>query len=201
MTIYGSTAGVKDLLASQGTNDWSEPELARINALLPTVSALIESDTGATFGEAEPETLAIESLGYGSLLYLPKGLRSLTGVTESPEWESGAWGGGTVLTNSQYRLASRTIDGVYRTLLRVDSGWAGTYLVTGLWEDTSAEIPPEIDYLANYLAAEIFKKQKASPAGFVGPDGVAVAVRNTFIEPEVKRILDLHRVNRSVVFF
>lgn len=202
MAIYGSTAGVQDLLAPQGTNDWSEPELARIGSLLATVSALIESDTGATFGEAESETLAVETLGTGPLLYLPKGLRSLTSVTQSPEWASGAWTGGTVLTTDEYRLASRTVDGVYRTLLRVGGGWwAGTYLVAGMWEDTSEDVPEEIHYLANYLSAEIFKKQKASPAGFVGPDGATVAVRNTFTEPEVKRILDRHRVNNSVVFF
>ena len=202
MAVYGSTAGIKDLLSASGSSEtWSEPELARMSALLATVSALIERDTGATFGEAQAETLAVESLTCGPLLYLPKGLRSLTGVTDSPEWVSGAWSGGTVLTASEYRLSSRTIDGLYRTLYRVDGAWNGTYLVAGFWEDTSENIPEEIHYLANYLSAEIYKKQKASPAGFVGPDGVAVAVRNTFNEPEVKRILDMHRVNNSVVFF
>ena len=201
MTVYGSTAGVKGLLESQGSNDWSEPEVARMTSLLATVSALIEHDTGATFGEAAPETIAVESLNRGSLLYLPKGLRSLTSVTESPEWVSGAWSGGTGLTTCEYRLASHTVDGYWRTLYRVDGYWAGTYLVTGSWEGTTDDIPEEINYLANYLSAEIYKKQKASPAGFVGPDGVTVAVRNTFTEPEVKRILDRHRVNGSVVFF
>lgn len=202
MAIYGSTAGVQDLLTSQGANDWSEPELARIQSLLATVSALIESDTGATFGEADPETLAVETLGAGPLLYLPKGLRSLTSVTASPEWVSGAWTGGALLTTDEYRLASRTIDGLYRTILRVGGGWwGGTYLVAGMWEDTSEDVPEEIHYLANYLSAEIFKKQKASPAGFVGPDGASAPIRNTFTEPEVKRILDRHRVNNSVVFF
>lgn len=202
MSVYGSTAGVTDLLESQGTNDWSESELARIQSLLATVSALIEHDTGATFGEAESETIAVESLCWDKpLLYLPKGLRSVASVTESPEWVSGAWSGGTALTTSQYRLASHTVDGYYRTLYRVDGWWAGTYLVTGTWEDTSEDVPEAIHYLANYLSAEIFKKQKASPAGFVGPDGATVAVRNTFNEPEVKRILDRYRVNSSVVFF
>ena len=127
MAIYGSTAGVKGLLESQGTNEWSEPELARITSLLATVSALIESDTGATFGEAQAETLAVETVGAGPLLYLPKGLRSLTSVTQSPEWENGAWTGGTLLTSSEYRLASQTVDGLYRTVLRVGGGWwAGT---------------------------------------------------------------------------
>lgn len=200
---YGSTAGVQDLLSASGSSEtWSEPELARMGSLLATVSALIESDTGATFGEAAPETIAVESSGWTKpLLYLPKGLRSLTSVTESPEWENGAWSGGTVLSNSQYRLASHTVDGYWRTLYRTDGYWAGTYLVTGSWEGTTDDIPEEINYLANYLSAEIFKKQKASPAGFVGPDGATVAVRNTFNEPEVKRILDRHRVNGSVVFF
>lgn len=201
MALYGSTAGVRDLLMTAGTNDWSEPEEARIQALLATVSALIETDTGATFGEGQDETTAVESQVAGPLLYLPKGVHSLSAVTEAPEWVGGAWSGGTALTTSQWRLASRTIDGLYRTVFRVDGWWDGTYLVTGLWEGATATIPEEINYLANYLTAEIFKKQKASPGGFIGPDGAAVPIRNTFNEPEVKRILDRHRVNHSVVFF
>lgn len=203
MAIYGSTAGVQDLLASQGINDWSEPELARIQALLPTVSAIIEHETGATFGDAQSETLAVESYtGTGALLYLPKGLRTLTSVTASPEWVSGAWSGGTLLTSDDYRLTSRTVDGYYRTLYSTAGYWYyGPYLVTGLWEDSSDEVPEDIHYLANYLTAEIFKKQKASPAGFVGPDGASVPVRNTFSEPEVKKILAMHRLNRGLVVF
>lgn len=202
MAIYGSTAGVQDLLASQGINDWSEPELARIQALLPTVSAIIEHETGATFGDAQPETLAVEASWFiGQLLYLPKGLRTLVSVTESPTWSLGAWTGGMLLTGDDYRLTSKTVDGHYHTLYRVNSWWSGTYLVSGLWEDSSDEVPEDIHYLANYLAAEIFKKQKASPAGFVGPDGASVPVRNTFTEPEVKKILAMHRLNRGLVVF
>lgn len=197
MALYGSTAGVKDLLNSSGTDDFPEAQEARIQTLLTTVSAIIESKTSAVFGDNTAEAVAVEADG-GSRLYLPKGVRSVTSIVESPDWVSGAWSGGVALTTSAYRLDSRVANGAYRTIARMDGGWHGTYIITGVWEDRVATVPDDIHYLANYLTSEIFKKQTASPAGFVGPDNAVVPVRNTFNEPEVKAIIDRHRVGPSM---
>jgi hypothetical protein len=60
-------------------------------------------------------------------------------------------------------------------------------------------VPDDITYLANFLAAEIFKKQPMSPAGAVGPDGAVVPLRNAFMEPEVKKIINKWRVGPRVM--
>jgi hypothetical protein len=101
---------------------------------------------------------------------------------------------------ADYRLAGRNRNGLYRTIQGVNVSWSGTYLITGVWEDQVNGVPPEIDYVANYAAAEIFKKQNASPAGFAGPDGSVVLFRDVFRETEVRKILEKHRVGLGVWF-
>lgn len=197
MALYGSSAGVKDLLNPSGNDEFSNGEESRIATLLETVSGLIESRTGAVFGAETPETVAVEGEG-GNRLFLPKGIRSLTSIVEGPDWSSGAWVNGVALTTSAYRLESQVANGAYRTLVRMDGAWSGQYVITGVWEDRVADVPEDIHYLANYLTSEIYKKQQASPAGFVGPDGAAVPVRNTFNEPEVRAIIDRYRVGPSM---
>lgn len=198
---YGSAARVKDLLSNAG-EDFTADQEARIAQLLEVVSRVIEEKTGAIFGDATAETVEEVAEG-GRVLYLSKGLRSVTSVVENPTtWSGTAWSGGTTLAATDYRLSGRhskrssdaTVTTCYRTIERIGGAWSGRYIITGVWEDRLATVPDDVDYLASYLAAEIFKKQKASPAGFVGPDNAVVPVRNTLNEPEVKAILDRWRV-------
>lgn len=194
---YGTAARVKDLLGNEG-EDFTADQESRIGQLLEVMSRVIEERTGAIFGDATAETVE-ETADGGSILYLSKGLRSVTSIVENPTtWSGTAWNGGTTLTTADYRLSGklnkRATDGAfatcYRTIERINGGWSGRYVITGVWEDRFATVPVDIDYLASYLAAEVFKKQKASPAGFVGPDNAVVPVRNTLNEPEVKAILN-----------
>jgi hypothetical protein len=197
MPTYGSTAAVKDLLSSSGTQDFSEPQEARMTALLPVVSRMIEHTTGAVFGDDTAETVDVDADG-GRVLYLPKGIRSVTSVKTEPIWLSGAWTGGTTLSTSDYRLTHQVSNGAYRAIAHMTGGWFGTVLVAGVWEDRVATVPEDITYLANYIAAELFKKQPMSPAGFVGPDGTAVSLRDAFKETEVRTIIERHRVGPGV---
>lgn len=204
MPLYGSTAGIKALLETEAS-EWPESQEARLLDFQKVVSILIEQETGATFGGDDGDiTLAVEQYG-GHLLFLPKGLRTLTSITAQPEWGLSGWTGGEVLDADTYRLPLASSNGLVRAIRRVGgvwgTNWYGTYLVTGRWEDQADTVPDDIHYLANYVSAEIFKKQQASPAGFVGPDGAVVPIRNVFKEPEVQKILDRHRVNAGLVFF
>lgn len=203
MASYGSTAGIKALLENQDS-EWPESQESRLLDLLKVTSILIEQETGAVFGDAQDVTVVVEQYG-GHLLFLPKGLLSLTSITADPVWSLSGWTDGEVLTADLYRLPMPSPNGVVRAIQMVgnwlSNAWYGTYLVTGRWEDQSETVPDDIHYLANYISAEIFKKQQASPAGFTGPDGSTVPIRNVFKEPEVQKILDRYRVNAGLVFF
>lgn len=199
MPAYGSAASVQEILRTNDIATFSDDEMARIAALLPVVSLAIEQITGATFNAAAVPATARDQEGDGlPRLYLDMGLRSVTTVTENPTWGAGAWSGGTALTSSQYRLTGQRANGAYRILERMDGVWSGPVVITGVWEDTYPTVPDDITYIANFVAAELFKAQQASPHGLMGPEGSAVPIRNALAIPEVKRTLDFYRVGPGV---
>lgn len=202
MANLGSLAGVQNLLASGGQETWTAAANARITELLAMTSRLIEEETGCLFNDSAPETIEVNGQGDG-VLFLDKGLRSVTSIVENPAtWNGTAWTGGTTLATTDYRLSGKIVrqlsessaSTVYRHLLRVTGWWSGLYVITGVWEDRVPDIPDWINYIANYTAAEVYKKQKASPAGFLGPDNAVVPIRNTLNEPEITRGLAAWRV-------
>lgn len=201
MAVYGSAEGVRRLVQATEGDDFGADMQTRMEELLPVVSAIIESETGAVFAATpSPVARVVEAAPYDTVLYLPVGLYSLTSIVAAPTWNGAAWTGGTLLASTSYRLAGRNRDGIYRTIQGVTASWSGAYVITGVWEDQVGAVPPEIDYVANYAAAEIFKKQNASPAGFAGPDGSVVLFRDVFRETEVRKILERHRVGLGVWF-
>jgi hypothetical protein len=200
MATYGSVEGIKRLVQATEGDEFDPTQEARMAELLPVVSALIESETGAVFAASPtPQARVIESAPLGTTLYLPVGLLSVESIVAAPDWDGMEWVGGAVLEPETYRLAGQTLQGVYRTILGVNLSWYGRYVITGVWENQVGTVPPEITYLANYLASELYKKQKASPAGFMGPDG-PVPIRDAFKESDVRKILERHRVGIGVWF-
>lgn len=205
MPDLGSTEGVQILLQATEGDDWPPDALVRMDVARRLASSTIEEMTGATFylnpADVVPTVKTVEGVPVGGTFYLPMGLYSVSGIVENPlTWNGSAWSNGTTLTASQYRLAGLSRSGVYRTILGVDHVWGGRYVVTGVWEDQVAGIPNDLHDLANYCAAELYKKHKASPAGFTGPDGATVPIRDVFRETEVKRTIEKYRVGPGVWF-
>lgn len=194
MATYGSVAAVERLLQSADSDTLTTDETARVTELLPVVSAIIETETGAVFGSNTPETVLVSADG-GSVLFLPKGIRTVTSVVESPTWSGTAWTLGTTLATTAYYVRALATTGAYRQLVRTDGGWSGDYAITGVWEDKVTTVPDDITYAANYAAAEIYKKQKAAPGRFASAGGETVLFRQfPFKDDEIKRILDRWRV-------
>lgn len=201
MPLYGSDDAIKGLLRPEDAGAFSADESTRIANLRKLASALIEYETGASFGESTAETLVVDAgeYGQGARLYLPKGIRSVASVTENAAWVGGAWSGGTALTTSDWRLTSLTLGGAYRTLTHMTGAWAGRYLIAGVWEDKYPTVPDDITYVANFIAAESFKDENTSPAGFVGPPEALVPVREALQHPKVRTIFDKYRVGPGVL--
>jgi hypothetical protein len=190
MATYGSAAAVERLLQSADADTLTTDELARVNELLPVVSAVIEKKTGAVFGSNTPETVLV-SAEPGNVLFLPKGIRTITSIAEGPTWNGTAWTGGTALATTSYYVRALASSGAYRQIVRTDGGWFGDYAITGVWEDRFATVPDDITYAANYAAAEIYKKQKAAPGRFASAAGVTVLFRpDPFADKEIVEIID-----------
>lgn len=199
MPAYGSSEAVLEILRTNDAAEFSSDETARIGDLLLVVSLTIEQITGATFSADAITPTTRDQEGDGlPRLYLDMGLRSVTTIKEGVTWSAGQWGGGTTLTTSQYRLTGQRANGAYRVLERMDGIWYGPVVITGTWEDTYPTVPDDITYVANFVTAELFKAQQASPHGLMGPEGSAVPIRNALAIPEVKRTLDHYRVGPGV---
>jgi hypothetical protein len=205
MPGLGSVDGVKMLLQATEGDNWPPDALVRMNVALRLAGSAIEEKTGATFyldpDDAQPEARLIDGIPVGGKLFLPVGVYSVDSIVANPlTWDGTVWTNGTTLTADQWRLAHQARSGVYRVIVGVDYAFGGDYVITGVWEDQVAGIPDDLHDLTNYIAAELFKKQKASPAGFTGPDQATVPLRDVFKETEVKTTIEKYRVGPMVVF-
>lgn len=212
MALYGSVDGIKRLLRSVDGSVFGADAEARIAILRSVASSWLEHEIGRTFGAGGggSQTLTVstnpDAAGLYTLLLLPKGARSITQVVERPTWNGSAWTGGLALAGNVWRLDLIQQTGEALALRRIDGiGWYGTYRVAGTWEDAGASVdgsgtvPAEIDYAANYVAAELFKKEQASPAGQIGPDGAILPLRDVLQDPLVQAIVTKWKASESAV--
>lgn len=200
MPTYGSAAAVKTVLRADTSSTFNADQEARITALLSLASAYVEEQTGAQFGVSTAETIAVDSsLDDGEMLWLPKGIRSVSSIIESPTWNGTTWTGGTTIATSSYRLTSKVdSQSIYRTITRTDGSWSGLCVITGVWEDQYPTVPDDITWVVNNVVVELFKKQQASPAGQVGPDGSVIPLRNVFAQTEVQAVIYKYLVQRVI---
>lgn len=203
MPLYGSVDGAKALLRSTVTAQFNVDHDARLAALRPAVSAWIEEQTGRTFGSGPVSTTQLATGTGRDLLLLADGVRSVTGVVAGPEWSGSAWTGGDPVPAAQYRLVLRNRQGLYAALQTTDGdGWHGEFAVTGVYAGSpdAAGVPDDITYVANYLIAERFKIEQASPNGAIGPDGTVLPIRNVLADPLVKDTIAKYAVRQVIRF-
>jgi hypothetical protein len=195
MAVYGSLEGVKRFLQAVDGDDFGGDMSTRISETLAAISSIIEERTGVVWSsdDPDPESILVESQGASAELWLPKAVRSITSVVYAPEWSGSAWTLGTAIPSTTYWRSrdGRTLRTIYGYI------WNGAYLVTGTWGDVDNEPPADIHYIANYVTAETFKKQNASPAGYAGPDGSVVLYRNALKEPDIEALLAKHARKRA----
>ena len=196
MPTYGTANAVKAVLRADTSSTFNADQDTRITALLALASAYIEEQTGAQFGVSSSETIVVEPDGRdGPVLFLPKGIRSVTSITENPDWSGSAWTGGTALTTSDYRVSGKaTGQNFFRTITHTDGVWSGLYVIVGVWEDQYPTVPDDITWVANTVVVELFKKQQASPAGQIGPDGSVIPLRDVFKQTEIAAVISKYRV-------
>lgn len=200
MPTYGSANAVKAVLRADTSSTFNADQETRITALLSLASAYIENATGCQFGVSTPETIVIETgLDDGVTLWLPKGIRTLTSITEEPTWNGTTFTGGTAIGTSSYRLSDKASgQAFYRTITRTDGIWSGLYVIVGVWEDQYPTVPDDITWVVNNIVIELFKKQQASPAGNVGPDGSVIPLRDVTKQTEVQSVVHKYLVQRVI---
>jgi hypothetical protein len=84
--------------------------------------------------------------------------------------------------------------------LRLPGYGYNTVLVTASWEDTTAEeVPPEIREAATFIVIDEWRLREMSPAGEIGPPGLATFLRNAWDFTLVKTAIKKHTFRELVV--
>lgn len=209
MPLYGSIAQVKKMLRPSEASTFGTDVDDRLTALQAAVSATLEEELGRSFGVPASTTTDIVWAGDDPVLVLPRPYRSITEVRENCVVSGVTATGGTVISAADYVYDpyDRERGWIYGLRLLLSGRWgrrdeygnpAVPVVVTGYLAagDDDTAVPDEITYVANYLMLELFKRENASPAGVIGPDGIAAPLRNPYTEPHVVAVLDKHRTRR-----
>lgn len=206
---YGSIAQVKKMLRPEETARFGTDVDDRLTALQAAVSATLERELGRSFGVVAPAVDELHWGGRSSVLVLRRPYRDVSTVTVAVTVSGGTAAGGQTLDPSVYAWDPYDGERGWIYGLRRQDGlpWGATdgfghpatpVLVTGYPAagDDDAAVPAEITYAANYLILQLFKRENASAAGFIGPDGTVTPMADPYQEPQIVRILEQYRARR-----
>ncbi len=204
MTLYGDLDHVKRMLRPDDSTSFNAADDARLTLIQAAVSSTLEQRMGRKFGAPVVDTTHLLYAGRSSVVLLPVPARAITSVTVDGTLINAAW-----YVADPVDFATGLIWGL-RLVSGSLWGWMDAFnrpttpvSIVGDFTDSDndAVIPDDVQYIANYLIAERYKVEGASPAGFTGPDGAVVPIRNAWIDPLVKAVVDKYGSQaRAVVF-
>lgn len=213
MALYGDQTTVEKFLRGTPSITLNADFAARFASIRVLVSSTLEEMIGRSFGggPAVPSARIVYA-GAASSLLLPIPARSITGISVLGTWDGTTYLGGVALTAADW--VADPIDKYGNILaLRLGSalGWGigdrfGQPLtpiqITGTWTDETGEatVPDDLTEAANYIITERYKQAQASPAGFTGPNGEIIPLRNPFSDPMVQRVIAKYRVYPTIAF-
>ncbi len=216
MALLGNLTAVRKMLRADPAWDMGVDTDDRLTLLQGAVTAAIEERCGRTFGSPVADTSRL-MWTRGDTLLLDRPARIITSVRTGGTVVGSTMTGGTLTLAAD--LVNRIVsdDGLVYAISPssawAPSGWWGwsyandTYpyadsypvYVTGDFSDTDddAVIPDDVSYVASYLIGEVLKKENASPAGFLGPEGV-VPIRDVWKDPMVLGVIQKYSVRKMV---
>lgn len=134
---------------------------------------------------------------------LPWGVRNVTLVSVNGDWDGTTWDDEVTIDDADWQLMyrSETPEKWAHGIVITGAGYGTSVRVLGEWNDgsPSATVPPEIREAASYIVADAYRTRELSPAGEIGPNGLASYVRNVWEEPFVKMALKENTFRQLVI--
>jgi hypothetical protein len=210
MTLYGDLIEVTKMLRSHESIVQGADLTSQIEKIQRVVSLLIDEKTGRTFGVAPVETSRIVWAGPSKYLLLDPPARTITSVETGGTWNGIDLVSPTALA-AEYFAYDPVDDAGLIWGLRVGLGMAWGFAdiwgmnstpvrVTGIWGDasSSAAVPDDIEYIANYLIAASYRRSRTSAEAQIGPDGSVTAVPDPWKDETVKAVISKYSLIKSV---
>ena len=218
MPLYGSVAHVEKTLRAVETWDNGSDVKDRLLAIQAAISLLLEERCGRTWGVPVSDTSELYWVGpTDASLVLRRPARSITSIRYGGTVSGSTMTGGTTILAADLVNALVGHDGLIHAIQNTTGylwswswttpGWFGPsvarrvpVVVTGDFADSDndADVPADVTYAANILVAELFKAENASPAGFTGPDGSVVPIRDPWTDPTVKAVIAKYSLTNAV---
>lgn len=195
----------------------ADSEYAQIVRLENALCEVFDHKVGTSFGTspvAEMRTIWIGNtaapyfwpityhgwaLTASTRLILDVPLRSLTGIETGGTWNGTGWDDGTALTADDYRLTNETNQGFYAIDL-VAGAWSGVVRITGIWADQATlTVPDDVAQALTEITVKEWHRRHMSPAGQIGPEGLAILPGNPWNLDYVKTVIDRYTVVEVLV--
>ena len=134
---------------------------------------------------------------------LPWGVRNVTLVSINGDWNGTTWDDEVTIDESDWQLVyqSETPEKWAHGIRILGAGDGTSVRVLGEWQDgaNGTTVPPEIREAAAYIVADLYRTRELSPAGEIGPNGLASYVRNVWEEPFVKMAIKENTFRQLVI--
>lgn len=214
MPVYGDPDHVEKILRAETDFDLGPDVHDRLVSIQASMSLQLEQKCKRTWGVPAADQTAIYWIGDVDTIILDRPARAVTSVTTGGETAGSTYSGGTVVDGSEYTFRPvGAFDGLIRGIVRLNGvPWtidAAQYdgigrvpvKVVAQFADVDADdaVPADVDYAVNVLILETFKAETASPAGFTGPDGGTVPIRDPWKHPTVKQVIEQYKPQRRWV--
>jgi hypothetical protein len=212
MALLGDLDHVEKMLRATVGSDLGDDVTDRLSLIRAAISARLEDLCGRTFGSPVEDTTEIVWAGPFETILLPRPARSITSVTSGGTVSGTTYTGGSAITGFAYAPYDAQRGLIYGLTRTTGSWWAwgdpyGAYgarqpvEIVGDFSDSDADsdVPDDVTYAANLLIAEQFKRENASPAGFSGPTGDVIPMRDPWNDPFVKQVIERYSATASVM--
>jgi hypothetical protein len=180
-----------------------EGDILRVERLENGLCLAFDQKVGHSFGvDPLPETRVVQGLGTDLLALGYPGARAIASIAVGGRWDGVSWLDETLLlpTDWMRMRAERDGEGSVVTIRLMDGIWTGSVRVTAVWADqTLKEVPDDVREALTWLTVEEYRTRNASPAGFIGPEGLMIPTRNPWNFQLVKSAIAHHRVRRQRV--
>jgi len=217
VALLGDLTAAKKMLRAAQEWDLGADIDDRLTLIQGAVTAALEETCGRTWGSPVTDTSRLMWAGPGGPLLLDRPARSVTSIRTGGTVSGSTMTGGTTTLATDLVDLITTDDGLVYAIgttgFQLGSGWWGTtyrtdtyrhgvgfpVVVTGDFADTDDDtaIPADVAYAATFLIVERLKVENASPAGFLGPEGV-VPLRDAWKDPMVKGVIERYSLRRML---
>lgn len=210
MPLYGDVDHIHKMLRAAPTWDNGEDITDRLLEIQAAVSLALEDECGRTWGVPATDTSRLQWVGAYGMLVLDIPARTITSITTGGTMSGSTMTGGdvTLAADLVNRIVSNRNGLIYAISPGVSNVWPShsaynilpyryPVVVTGDFADSDddATVPADVTYAANYLILNQFRHENAGPAGFSGPDGATIPIRDPWKDQQVVRVIDKYRLS------